>query len=232
MTPTLRRIRHVTASTYAACVIAIAVAFGSGGTAAFAATAATKKKVQTTTTPPPALDGQWVAGPRSIAGYRIMERLIQGIGKSEAAGRTEKVAASMSVTRSSRGFVVREVTVQVDMASLTSGDSRRDAKMRTEGLETDKFPTATFEAAAPITVPLDVQRGRDVTVKVKGRLTLHGITRAVDVQLAVGVRGTGVEMVAASTIVLADYGIVPPSNPFVTVDDNGSFEIRLVLERP
>ncbi len=220
------KIRH------AAAFIAIAMSAGATDLAKAGAATPTTRPAVVTTAPGPNVDGRWIVGARSVAGYRIMERLVQGLSKTEAAGRTEKITGSLSIGRTTRNLTVRDVSISVDTPSLASGDSRRDAKMRTEGLETDKFPTATFETTSAIAVPFEVLRGRDVTVKAKGRLTLHGVTRSVEVQIAAGVRGSGLEMVASAPIVLADYGISPPSNAFVTVDDNGTFEVKLVLVRP
>src|SRR5215211_6491063 len=98
------------------------------------------------------LDGGWTVRPGDevFAGYRITEDF--GAVHNTAVARTGAVRARMTV----EGTQVTAVTATVDMSSLTSQDNQvpgvgnRDAAMRTRGLETDAFPTATFTATEPI----------------------------------------------------------------------------------
>src|SRR5207302_3645878 len=99
------------------------------------------------------LDGTWTVdatsgslaeGTSSFAGYRVKEELA-GTGANTAVGRTQNVSGSMTVD----GAAITAMRVTVDMTMLQSDDSRRDERLRTDGLQTDEFPTATFTLAQP-----------------------------------------------------------------------------------
>ena len=67
------------------------------------------------------------------------------------------------------------------MTSLTSDESRRDNRLRQEGLETDAFPTATFTLTAPVEVPAAALAGTPSDVTLTGDLTVHGVTKSVQI---------------------------------------------------
>src|SRR5439155_1704235 len=73
--------------------------------------------------------------------------------------------------------------VVADLTGLTSDQARRDSAIRERGLETDRFPETTFTLTAPITLPSAPVRGTSYRVTATGDLTLHGVTRSVQVAL-------------------------------------------------
>src|SRR4029079_19124959 len=102
------------------------------------------------------LDGTWTIddtsgslaeGTSSFAGYRVKEELV-GTGANTAVGRTQNVSGSLTID----GTAITAMQVSVDMATLQSDDSRRDERLGTDGLQTDRFPTATFTLTKPIEV--------------------------------------------------------------------------------
>ncbi len=65
-----------------------------------------------------------------------------------------------------------------------------------------------------------------------GDLTLHGVTRSVQVPLQAswdGASAISIATPAGIPIQMADYGIEPPDSGFVSVDDNGEIELQLVF---
>ena len=50
------------------------------------------------------------------------------------------------------GTTISDVTVTADLRDLTSDNSFRDGRIRSEGLESDQFPEAKFVLTAPITL--------------------------------------------------------------------------------
>jgi polyisoprenoid-binding protein YceI len=183
---------------------------------------------------PPAADltGTWevVAGhgeEATIAGYRVKEKLVGGVAKTTATGRTTNVAGSVDVV----GSKVTTAHVTVDMTTVKSDKSGRDAALETNGIETKRFPTATFTLTEPLVLP-PITAGKVTTVTAQGTLTLHGVTKSVSVPVSVKLTKTNVVMLAALPITMADYAIKPPSIPgIVSVDDHGSLEILLSLAK-
>jgi polyisoprenoid-binding protein YceI len=170
-------------------------------------------------------NGQWtvVAGPSdqaTTAGYRVKERVF-GVGADTATGRTQDVTGSVTVVDQR----VTAANFTVDMSALKSNKSLRDSVLKTEAIETDKYPTATFTLTHPIALP-DITSGRIYKVAARGRLQLHGESNAVSVTLRYERTKTGMVVLADLPIVMADYGIKAPSVAgVVSVDDYGSFEL-------
>jgi polyisoprenoid-binding protein YceI len=176
-----------------------------------------------------ALDGRWEVEPgeTSLVGYRVGEELLGGVGRSTAVGRTGEVAGHLTID----GTTITTVDVEADMTSLRSDEDRRDNRLRTSGLETDSFPTATFVLTEPIELGSTPDTGETVEVAATGDLTLHGVTRSVDLPLEAVLRPDGrIEVVGRLPIVMAEWDITPPSiSGFVTVEDEGELELQLAF---
>jgi polyisoprenoid-binding protein YceI len=142
------------------------------------------------------------------------------------------MTGSVAVERSGSGLLVQTASFEADLTSLKSDEQRRDTRIRTMGLETDRFPKATFALASPAQVPQDLGAGKQVTVPVTGDLTLHGVTKRITIPLAVAARGTSFEVVGSYSFPMSDFAITPPSvQPFVSVEPNATLEFRMVLGR-
>jgi polyisoprenoid-binding protein YceI len=174
-----------------------------------------------TTTPAPGGTAEWqvASGEPTFVGYRVREEFVS-FGVVDAVGRTGEVGGTATVD----GDTVQDATLETDMTTLRSDESRRDNALRTRGIETDRFPTATFE----LTEPFDLSRR---AVQARGRLALHGETQPI-VARVTGQR-TGedaIELVGSAPIDFDDFAIEPPSVAgFVTVRDTGRLEFKLRL---
>lgn len=177
---------------------------------------------------PATADGTWNVqqGDGVFVGYRVQEQFGGDTVKRTAAGRSPVVSGSFAL----QGDKVTGARFEVDMTKLQSDSSRRDARMRSSGLQTDTFPTASFALTQPVTLPSAPQLGQPIKVEVAGDLTLHGVTKAVTVQLEARWDGATVAVSGGTLIAMADFGITPPSvGGFVTVDDGGVLELQLLL---
>lgn len=178
------------------------------------------------------LSGTWTVTPGSgdtatVAGYRVDEEFIAGARKHTAAGRTNAVTGSVTVS----GDKVTAASFTVDVSKLASDESRRDNRIRSDGLQTDQFPEATFELTSPVTLPA-LKEGAVVEVSATGSLTLHGVTKAVTIPLQVKAIGDVVQVQGSAPVLMADYAIDPPNiGGFVSVSDNGSFEFLVNLTK-
>lgn len=181
---------------------------------------------------PTGADGTFTVSPGSdvFVGYRVQELFGGETIKKTAVGRTAGVTGAVTIANGQ----VTVVDITADMTRLTSDSSTRDNALRNRGLQTEQFPTATFRLTAPIALPGGLAPGRPVDVVAVGDLTLHGVTRSVQVPLQASWDGADTVSVASPeglTITMADYDIEPPSNPLVTVDGEGELELQLVLVR-
>ena len=171
------------------------------------------------------LDGTWKVVPGSspdetVAGYRVKEVFLAGSRKATANGRTNDVTGNLTVT----GGNVLAGEFTVDMTTLVSDQQQRDNQIRQRGLQTDQFPKATFRVTKPITLPT-ITDGKTFKVNATGDLTLHGVTKSITIPLEARESGGTFTVQGSAPIVMADYGIEPPSNAgMLEVEDNGSLE--------
>ena len=115
-------------------------------------------------------------------------------------------------------------TVRVSIASLRTGVDLRDEHLRgSSWLDATRFPETTFTiTAVEGTGAVAPGEARDVTVR--GRLSLHGVTRDVsasvrlrrvapsaDVAAAPGVTGEVIRVRATFSLRLTDFGVSVPS---------------------
>jgi polyisoprenoid-binding protein YceI len=175
-------------------------------------------------------DGTWQVSDdgSSYVGYRVKEQLAFLNSPSEAVGRSTAVTGTMQVT----GDQVEAVRIQADLTKLTSDESRRDNAIRQRGLESERYPTATFELSEPIQLDGTPTSGQEVSGKGKGRLTVHGVTREVDLELAGRWSGSSIQVAGRLPVKMSDYQIQAPRfGPVVSIEDSAAVEFRLVFER-
>jgi polyisoprenoid-binding protein YceI len=171
------------------------------------------------------VEGLWLVGPGSVAGYRVKEILFGQ--DTEGVGRTEGVSGEVTI----EGSQVTSATFVVDMTGLRSDSSRRDGQVAGRILDVATYPEATFVLTSPIDIPADAGQGTAVTVLATGDLTLRGSTRPVEITIE-AVYGSGeIRIVASMTIVFTEWGIPDPSLPGIEVESDGLLELSLALRR-
>ena len=175
------------------------------------------------------LAGRWevLADGSSFAGYRVEEELAR-IGATTAVGRSTVLTGSLVFD----GAAITEVVIEVDLTALTSDDSRRDGALRRQALETNTYPSTTFTLTEPIPIDEVPAEGEMLSVTATGDLTLHGVTREVQIPMEGQLVGDRVAVVGSIEIVFADYDMDSPSAFIVlAIDDHGIMEFQLVFER-
>lgn len=190
----------------------------------------------TSTSAPGGLDGTWTIDPSigsfsdfssSYVGYRVDETFTNQQANT-AVGRTPNVTGTLTL----EGSTITAVDVTADMTSLRSDDSRRDGQLGRQAIQTDRFPTATFRLTGPIElgdVPAD---GETISATATGDLTLHGVTRSVQVPIQAQLAGDVVTVIGSIEIQFADYGIEQPTSFIVlSIEDHGIMELQLHFRR-
>jgi polyisoprenoid-binding protein YceI len=157
-----------------------------------------------------------------FVGYRVGENLA-GLDQTST-GRTSDVEGSLTI----RGQTVDEVTITADLRTLESDRDMRDNRIRTDGLESDRFPEATFVLTEPIQLDAAPEAGTTVKATAVGDFTLHGVTNAVEIPVEGRWDGKQVQVVGSLPILFADYGMEPIDIAgFVSTDDHGEMEFQL-----
>jgi polyisoprenoid-binding protein YceI len=189
-------------------------------------------------TTPASLDGAWtVQGGDTTAGFRIVESFANGLTDHTAVGRSDDVTGSITID----GNQVTAGDFTVDLGGLSFSDSpgglsvaNRAIAMKGRGLETDRFPEASFELTAPIDFGKEPAAGETVTAKATGDLTIHGVTKEVTFDVEAKLVGDTIRVATADPVpvVLADHDIDKPTGgPVAEVADEGSFEFLVVLRQ-
>ena len=177
-----------------------------------------------------ALSAAWKISTGSFVGYRVREQLANLPAPSDAVGRTSGVTGTASVATNTDGTAsVTDITVKADLTQLASDSGRRDGYVQNNSLNTQQFPTATFVSTAPFTCPATVVSGAAGDTTVKGRFTIHGVTKDVSIPLKIQRSGTGVNIVGSYQFHWGDYGVQQPSVPVASVQSDPTIEISLVL---
>jgi len=176
-----------------------------------------------------AMAGTWrvVPGANSFVGYRVQEELA-GIGSSTAVGRSNGVDGNLQFD----GDKITAVQVTADLTQLKSDKAPRDGQLKRQAIETDKFPSATFALSSPIDIKDVPDAGSKVTQDVKGKLTLHGVTKDVSLSVQGVLDNNQVIVVGSTQIQFADYNIQKPQSQAVLgVEDKGVMEFQLVFAK-
>jgi polyisoprenoid-binding protein YceI len=191
-------------------------------------------KGSTAATPSGDLAGTWTASDGSVAGYRVREKLAQLPAPSDAVGRTGAVTGQVTITDRGGAYSAENANFTVDVSQLKSDppQEKRDNKIRSLGLETDKYPQATFAAAGPILIPEGALKGGPATVTAEGDLMLHGQTRKVTIPLQIQRDGAQIKIVGTCQFGWADFGMSAPSlPPFVTVTGTPTLEFSVLMSK-
>jgi len=178
--------------------------------------------------------GMWTVDPSvgsfsdfsgSFVGYRVQETLAN-VGAATAVGRTPKVTGSATID----GTRVTAADFTADLTTLESDDPRRDGQLTHQALETNRYPTATFKLTQPIDLGSIPAPGQTVKAAATGDLTLHGVTKSVQIPLESRIANGVVTIVGSLPIQFADFDMSPPRSMMVlSVADNGILELQLQL---
>jgi polyisoprenoid-binding protein YceI len=174
--------------------------------------------------------GTWTVTSGSEAGYRVREQFANVAAPSDAVGRTSSVAGSFTLSRADTGYAITAGSFTVDVNTLTSDKSQRDQRIHRMGLESDRYPKATFALSSPIVLPAEAGTGQTIHVSATGALTIHGVQKTVTIPIDARLSGSQIEAVGAITFPFSQFGMTPPSvGGFVTVQDNATMEFKLLL---
>lgn len=151
--------------------------------------------------------------------YQVNETLFNQNNRfNTAIGKTKGIAGELRVnfaqpSQSQIGDIV------IDISQFTSDESRRDNFIRRTGLESAKYPQATFKTTSIAGLPDKVAVGDDIKLTITGDLTVKETTKPVtwNVELKVGDKQlTGS---ASTQILMSDFGVGPLKLPILATED-------------
>jgi polyisoprenoid-binding protein YceI len=183
------------------------------------------------------LGGKWTITTGSSAGYRATEQFVGQNGPNQAVADSSAVSGGMTITDQTGQLTAQQLKVVVGLTQLHSSDAgatrgsfQRDRFVGPNFLQTDQFPTATYQADS-ISIPIGTIAGGQVRLSTHGKLTLHGTTKDVDIPLTGQLTGDKIEVVGSVGVNMTDYGIQPPSVAFTSVQPNVTIAFHFFFAR-
>ncbi len=169
---------------------------------------------------------------RSEAAYFADEKLASLPLPSKAKGSTKDVTGQFRLT--ANGFDLdtsQPTTFAVNLKTLASDKSMRDTRVQNLGLETSKYPTATFTAAKVSGFDPQLAAGEEQTLQLSGTLDLHGVKKDVVWEVKAKRDGAIITALATLTFDFADFNI-PVLNiaNFVSVEDAVTLQVQIVAQ--
>ena len=104
--------------------------------------------------------------------------------------------------------------------------------MRSEGLQTDEFPTATFTLTQPVEVPAAALAGTATDITLVGDLTLHGVTKSVEIPAQARLADGQIQVQGSITFPLSDFAIEAPNigGFILSIADEGTLEFVVLFD--
>jgi polyisoprenoid-binding protein YceI len=173
--------------------------------------------------------GTWSVATGSQAGYRVREQLASLSAESDAVGRTDQITGTITIETSGSTTTLTAGSLSVDTTSISSDKSMRDNRMRDEGLQTDTYLTATFTLTKAVEVPAAALSGTASNVTLTGDLTLHGVTKSVDIPAQAQLVNGTIQVAGSLSFPLSDYSITAPNigGIIVSIADQGTLEFLI-----
>ena len=173
--------------------------------------------------------GTWTVTDGSQAGYRVREQLATLSAESDAVGRTSDVTGSITLESDGSTTTLIAGSLTVDTTTIASDEDRRDNRLRSEGLQTDSYPTATFTITQPVEIPASAIDGTATDISLVGDLELHGVTKTVSIPAQARLADGMIQVAGSITFPLSDFEIVAPNvgGFIISIADEGALEFQV-----
>jgi polyisoprenoid-binding protein YceI len=176
--------------------------------------------------------GQWRVASGSQAGYRVREKLAFLPAESDAVGRTSQITGAASLAESKAAVTISAASFDVAVNTLKSDRSMRDEKIHEIGLESSRYPTATFVLSKQLTLPAGARAGHVVSAAVTGVFDIHGTSQRETLPVEFSLSGSTLQVAGSLTFPWSEFGMTAPSiGGFVSVTGKATMEFELRLRR-
>jgi polyisoprenoid-binding protein YceI len=171
-----------------------------------------------------------IVSEQSEASYEVQEQFLSRDLPNQAIGKTNAVAGEFQFSLDGKpsGKVTK---ITVDLSKLTSDESRRDNRIRTQWLESNKYPNAIFTSTDAQGLPESYTEGQDVSFKLTGDMTIRDVTKPVTFDVTGKLVGDTITGSATTQILMKDFGIDPPNIAgMLTVKDGVTVKLNFTAK--
>jgi polyisoprenoid-binding protein YceI len=164
------------------------------------------------------------------ASYEVQEKFLNRELPNMALGKTNAVSGDLQVSLD--GKPTGKITkITVDLRTLTSDSDRRDSRIRTQWLESEKYPFAEFTSTDVQGTPETYIEGQEVNFKLTGDMKIREVTKPVTFDVKGKLEGDTITGTATSKILMKDFGFDPPSIVgMLTVNDGVTVTINFTAK--
>ncbi len=96
-------------------------------------------------------------------------------------------------------------------------------------MESDKFPVATFKGK--IIEDVDLSKPTEITIRAKGKLTIHGIEQERIIKSKISVQGNVVSILSVFSVPLKDHKIKVPRVVQEKIANEVLVQVKATLKR-
>ena len=144
------------------------------------------------------------------ARYRVREELANVSAPFDAIGKTQQVSGAIVLDKSGK-VVPAQSKITINLASLTSDESRRDGYVQRRTLETSQFPNAIFTVTEVTGLPAALPNEGDHTFKLTGDFTIKDVTKPVSWDVTASFSPQEVTGSANTSITFEQFELDKPS---------------------
>lgn len=169
-----------------------------------------------------------VVASESKATYTVKEKFANRELPNDAVGSTSAFQGELVLENGA----VRASKVTVDLRTLKSDQDRRDNRLKTDGLESNKYPFAEFTLTGMEGIQALPADGKEASFKLKGTMKIHGTEKPMVFDAKGQLQGDMVKLITSVKFNMKDFAIVPPSIAgMLTVDENVKLDVQVVAKK-
>lgn len=168
---------------------------------------------------------------RSEARYQADERLLKTNTFGSPIGRTSAVDGYLVIDRENPA-ASRVCQMVVNISQLKSDSDERDRTLRLRFLESNRYPHVVFTPQEILDFPDDPRAGEPIAFRLRGDLTLKGITAPITWNVSLTFSEEEIVGTADTVMLMSTYGIGPIHIAgFVETSDDVSLTLDFVAVR-
>ena len=161
----------------------------------------------------------WLPAAELLFSHGTVTAHTEIVGDSEINPSTNSIVSNLTMDND---FTSIRGNVEVSVIALQSPNKKRDMDM-VETMESKKFPIATYH--------FNSVTKEDDGYLIEGLLTLHGVTKAVNITARLDELNNSVKLTGDTSILMTDFDIVPPTLFFFSVRDQVDLHIDVIFDR-
>jgi polyisoprenoid-binding protein YceI len=170
-----------------------------------------------------------VASGESSAKY-VVEETLSGL-PATAVGVTTDVAGEIYLTAGGLYDGI-ESKFTVDLSTLKTDESRRDNFVRSNVLETSRFPLAEFIIESIDGFPADYVEGEEASLTLLGTMTIKDVSMPVTFTVLARQAEDTLTATADTQFLMSDFGIDPPQVTIAKAKDGVVLQVVIIAHEP